>query len=242
MAIETETRGANEVIPVDWAISDRLVDYQAALDVMAERTSAIRDGRAAELVWLLEHSPLYTAGTSAREADLIDPARLPVHRTGRGGQFTYHGPGQRIVYVMLDLKRRGLDVRAFVLLLETWIVDALADFNVNGEVRRDRVGVWVKHRSAKGIVEDKIAAIGLRVSRSVSSHGFSLNVDPDLSHYGGIIPCGISDAGVTSLTELGLPAPLHDVDVALRKSFEKTFGPVRPADSQRLGPRVAAET
>ena len=218
---------ASSAPAVEWAISDGPVDYLVALDVMGKRVAAIREGRARELVWLLEHPPLYTAGTSAKDADLLNPGMLPVYRVGRGGQLTYHGPGQRIIYVMLDLKLRGADVRAFVTQLESWVIETLAQFNVKGETRRDRAGVWVKRPSGTGFAEDKIAAIGLRVSRWVSSHGISLNVDPDLSHYGGIVPCGIRDAGVTSLADLGLPLTYYDVDVALRASFQQAFGPAR---------------
>ncbi len=213
---------------VEWVVSDGPVDYLFALEVMSRRVAAIREGRANELIWLLEHPPLYTAGTGAKDADLLDAGRFPLYRTGRGGQFTYHGPGQRVAYVMLDLKQRGMDIRAFVMQLERWVIGALAQFNVAGETRRDRVGVWVRRQSKSGTAEDKIAAIGLRVSHWVSSHGISLNVDPDLSHYDGIVPCGISDMGVTSLADLGLPATLHDVDVALRMSFQQSFGSVKP--------------
>jgi lipoyl(octanoyl) transferase len=213
---------------VEWVVSDGPVDYLFALDVMSRRVAAIRDGHAKELIWLLEHPPLYTAGTGAKDADLLDSGRFPIYRTGRGGQLTYHGPGQRVVYVMLDLKQRGMDVRAFVMRLESWVIGALAQFNVTGETRRDRVGVWVRRPSKGEMVEEKIAAVGLRVSRWVSSHGISLNVDPDLSHYDGIVACGIRDRGVTSLADLGLPVTLHDVDVALRTSFQQTFGSVKP--------------
>jgi lipoyl(octanoyl) transferase len=215
---------------VEWAVSDDPVDYLFALDVMSRRVAAIRDGRANELIWLLEHPPLYTAGTGAKDADLLDSGRFPLHRTGRGGQFTYHGPGQRVVYVMLDLKQRGMDVRDFVTRLESWVIGALAQFNVTGETRRGRVGVWVRRPTKSGMVEEKIAAIGLRVSRWVSSHGISLNVDPHLSHYDGIVPCGIRDMGVTSLADLGLPVTLHDVDVALRMSFQQSFGSAKPIE------------
>jgi lipoyl(octanoyl) transferase len=197
---------------------------------MEARVAAIAEGSAPELIWLLEHPPLYTAGTSAKPHDLIVP-RFPVHATGRGGQFTYHGPGQRIAYVMLDLKRRGPDVRRFVLTLEQWIIRALAAFNVAGERRDDRIGVWVR-RPDKGIgCEDKIAAIGIRLKRWVSLHGLALNVDCDLSHFAGIVPCGIADAryGVTSLVDLGRTATLADVDQALRREFEPLFGPIDPA-------------
>jgi lipoyl(octanoyl) transferase len=232
-------RAAQQVVSsapaVEWAISDGPVDYLLALDVMSKRVAAIREGKARELVWLLEHPPLYTAGTSAKDADLLNPGMLPVYRVGRGGQFTYHGPGQRIIYVMLDLKLRGADVRAFVSQLEAWVIATLAQFNVKGETRRDRAGVWVKRPSATGVAEDKIAAIGLRVSRWISSHGISLNVDPDLSHYSGIVPCGIRDAGVTSLADLGLPLTYYDVDVALRASFQQAFGPAKLIEPVEAG-------
>ncbi len=192
--------------------------------------AAIAEGRASELVWLVEHPPLYTAGTSAKPQDLLD-SRFPVHEAGRGGQFTYHGPGQRVAYVMLDLNRRRKDVRAFVAALESWIVATLESFNVKGEIREDRVGVWVrrpeKPRGRKGeMAEDKIAAIGVRMRRWVSFHGISLNVEPDLSHFGGIVPCGIAEThlGVTSLIDLGLPVVMSDVDAALRGAFGEVFG------------------
>ncbi len=216
---------------VDWAISNGYVDYESALKVMSHRTAAIREGKAKELVWLLEHPPLYTAGTSAKDEDLLNPNGLPVFRSARGGQFTYHGPGQRVAYVMLDLEKRGRDIREFITRLETWLVGALTEFNVKGEIRRDRVGIWVK-RSAHGKqVEDKIAAIGLRVSRWVSSHGIALNVDPDLSRFQGIVPCGIRDHGVTSLADLGLPVSMYDVDVALGLHFQRIFGPTKRIDA-----------
>jgi lipoyl(octanoyl) transferase len=215
--------------PVAWRIEDRLVDYQEAVAFMEARAFAIREGKERELVWLVEHPPLYTAGTSANASDLVQPDRLPVFQTGRGGEYTYHGPGQRIAYVMLDLKRRREDVRAFVAALEAWIISTLAAFNVTGERRETRVGVWVrrpdKPRLADGsVTEDKIAAIGIRLKHWVSLHGISLNVEPDLSQYDGIVPCGISQFGVTSLADLGLTATMHDVDVALRQSFENIFG------------------
>jgi lipoyl(octanoyl) transferase len=222
--------GSSTLPTIEWAVSDGRVDYLFALDVMNRRAAAIRDGRANEFIWLLEHPPLYTAGTGAMGADLLDSGRFPLYRTGRGGQFTYHGPGQRVVYVMLDLRRRGMDVRAFVMRLEDWVIRALAQFNVTGETRRDRVGVWVRRPTKSGTSEEKIAAIGLRVSRWVSSHGISLNVDPDLSHYDAIVPCGIRDFGVTSLADLGLPVTLHDVDVALRTSFQDVFGSAKAID------------
>jgi lipoyl(octanoyl) transferase len=221
---------------VEWAVSEGLIDYTFALDAMQRRALAIREGRARELVWLLEHPPIYTAGTGAKDADLINPARFPVHNSGRGGQFTYHGPGQRVVYVMLDLKAREMSVRALVSQLEAWVIGALAEFNVTGETRPDRVGVWVRRPSPSGTVEDKIAAIGLRVSRWITSHGISLNVDPDLSHYEGIIPCGIREHGVTSLAALGLPVTLYDVDVALKRSFQQTFEPSRLIEAVAVEP------
>jgi lipoyl(octanoyl) transferase len=215
--------------PVEWRISKALVAYEAALAVMEARAAAIADGLAPELVWLLEHSPLYTAGTSAKEEELI-AARFPVHSAGRGGQFTYHGPGQRVVYLMLDLKRRGPDVRRFVATLEEWIIRTLAKFNVTGGRRKDRIGVWVR-RPEKGVGhEDKIAAIGIRLRRWVSLHGISLNVEPDLSHFSGIVPCGIREHGVTSLVDLGLPASLEQADAALRLSFESVFGATVASD------------
>jgi len=213
--------------PVEWRVSDALVDYDDALAVMAARAAAIARGEAPELVWLLEHPPLYTAGTSAQPAELIEP-RFPVHSVGRGGQFTYHGPGQRVGYVMLDLKRRAPDVRRFVATLEEWIIRALAHFDVRGERRSDRVGVWVRRADKGQGFEDKIAAIGVRVQRWVTLHGFALNVTPDLSHFAGIVPCGVSDAryGIVSLAELGCAAALADVDKALRTEFMPLFGAV----------------
>lgn len=212
---------------VEWAISDAPVTYEKALAVMEARVAAIAEGRAPELVWLLEHPPLYTAGTSARSADLLQPNRFPVYEAGRGGQYTYHGPGQRIAYVMLDLKDRGRDVRAFVGLLEAWIIETLAAFNVRGEVRSDRVGVWVRRPNRGPDAEDKIAAIGLRLRRWVSFHGISLNVEPDLEHFAGIVPCGVSQHGVTSLADLGLTATMDDVDLALAAAFTRTIAPIR---------------
>ena len=225
--------------PVDWAISDRLVPYQEAVAAMEARVAAIVAGDAPELVWLLEHPALYTAGTSARDADLLAPGRFPVHRTGRGGQFTYHGPGQRVVYVMLDVKRRFGDVRSFVGALEAWVIDTLAELNVRGEVRPDRVGVWVpRPEKGQGVgiggAEDKIAAIGIRVRHWVSFHGLAINIEPDLEHFSGIVPCGISQHGVTSLADLGLPVSIFDVDNALAASFERRFG-----SRQRVETRIA---
>jgi lipoyl(octanoyl) transferase len=207
----------------EWRQSADLVPYPEAVVEMESRAAAIRDDGAPELIWLLEHPPLYTAGTSAKDGDLIAPSRFPVYQTGRGGQYTYHGPGQRIGYVMLDLKRRGPDVRKFVWNLEEWVIRALASFNVNGERREGRVGIWVDRGAGK---EDKIAAIGVRVRRWVTFHGISINVEPDLSHFGGIVPCGIGDPqfGVTSLVDLGLPVTMEDLDVALMHSFQDVFG------------------
>ena len=211
---------------VDWAVSEAPVPYREAVAFMEARARAIRDGEAGELIWLLEHPALYSAGTSARPEDLREPGRFPVFEAGRGGQYTYHGPGQRVVYVMLDVGARGRDVRAFVQALEAWVIGALAEFNVDGEIRDGRVGVWVDRTRPGGPPrEDKIAAIGIRLKRWVSFHGISLNVEPDLTHFGGITPCGISDPryGVTSLVDLGLPVGLGEADAALRKAFEAVF-------------------
>ena len=205
---------------VAWEIAEGSVPYDEAVARMNSETAAIAKGEAPELVWLLEHPPLYTAGTSANDSDLVTPDRFPVFKTGRGGQYTYHGPGQRVAYVMLDLKRRGGDVRAFVAGLEQWIIDTLDQFNVKGERREDRVGVWVR----RGAREDKIAAIGIRVRHWVTFHGIAINVDPDLSHFDGIVPCGIREHGVTSLVDLGLPVTMEDLDVALKTSFHRIFG------------------
>lgn len=209
--------------PAEWTVSDHLVPYETALAAMDERVAAIAQGAAAECVWLLEHPPLYTAGTSARPEDLVE-ARFPVYQAGRGGQFTYHGPGQRVAYVMLDLKRREEDVRRYVSALETWIIATLSAFNVTGERREDRVGVWVPRFGG----EEKIAAIGIRVRRWVTFHGISLNVDPDLSHFSGIVPCGVREHGVTSLADLGLPVSIGEVDAVLKVAFEEVFGPTTP--------------
>jgi lipoyl(octanoyl) transferase len=213
-------RNLQSLAPVRWEIAGALVPYEYAVARMEREVASIAAGTARELVWLVEHSPLYTAGTSAREADLLSPQRFPVHATGRGGQYTYHGPGQRVAYVMLDLKRRGQDVRAFVAALEEWLIATLESFNVRGERREDRVGVWVRHEGR----EDKIAAIGIRVRKWVTYHGISLNVDPDLSHFDGIVPCGVTEHGVTSLVDLGLPVTMSDADVALKTNFQKIFG------------------
>jgi lipoyl(octanoyl) transferase len=212
--------------PVEWRIASGLTPYDEAVAFMEARAEAIAAGEADECVWLVEHPPIYTAGTSARDADLRD-ARFPVYRTGRGGQFTYHGPGQRVVYAMLDLRKREPDLRAFVAALETWLIGTLASFNVRGEQREDRVGVWVRRPEKGARAEDKIAAIGIRVRRWVSFHGIALNVEPDLSHFSGIVPCGVAEAdfGVTSLVDLGLPVTMADADAALRENFERIFGP-----------------
>lgn len=210
---------------VEWRVSDRPVPYPEAVAAMELRVAAIAAGEAPELVWLLEHPPLYTSGTSGRASDLLDP-RFPTFQTGRGGQITYHGPGQRVAYVMLDLKRRQPDVRAFVAGLEEWIIRTLAHFNVRGERREDRVGVWVRRPDKGEGFEDKIAAIGVRLKRWVSFHGIAINVEPDLAHFSAIVPCGVSDPrfGVTSLVDLGLPVSLADVDITLRQAFEEVFG------------------
>ena len=207
--------------PVRWEVADELVPYDEAVARMEREVEGIAAGRLAELVWLVEHPPLYTAGTSAKVTDLLQPQRFPVHATGRGGQYTYHGPGQRVAYVMLDLKRRGQDVRAFVAALEDWLIATLERFNVNGERREDRVGVWVQRNES----EDKIAAIGIRLRHWVTYHGISLNVDPELAHFDGIIACGVRDHGVTSLVDLGLPVTMADADLALRQTFQQIFGP-----------------
>ncbi|MCS0505233.1 lipoyl(octanoyl) transferase LipB [Ancylobacter sp. GSK1Z-4-2] len=213
--------------PVAWRVAPAPVAYAEALAEMDRLAEAIAAGRTDETVWLLEHPPLYTAGTSARREDLVDPDRFPVFETGRGGQFTYHGPGQRVAYVMLDLKRRAPDVRRYVAALEEWLIRTLAAFNVRGERREDRVGVWVRHPTKAGEGEDKIAALGIRVRRWVTMHGVSLNVEPELAHFEGIVPCGVREHGVTSLVELGLPMTMEDVDLALRREFEVLFGPTR---------------
>ena len=228
--------------PVEWAVSKGYVAYDEAVAAMEARAAAIAASEADELVWLLEHPPLYTAGVSSKDGDLLDAARFPVHRSGRGGQFTYHGPGQRVAYVMLDLNQRGKDVRTFVRGLEQWIIGALAEFGVRADVREGRVGVWVERKGARasrsplvgfadtppasGGRDDKIAAIGVKVRKWVSFHGISLNVEPDLDHFTGIVPCGIAEHGVTSLVDLGVPATMDEADEALKVSFGRVFGPV----------------
>ena len=211
-------------VAAEWIISTGEVPYPDALAGMKARAAAIAEGSAPEAVWLLEHPPLYTAGTSATAADLLVPNRFPVHEAGRGGQYTYHGPGQRVAYVMLDLRQRGRDVRCLVQGLEGWIIDTLAAFNIRGERREGRIGVWVRRPDKGPDREDKIAAIGVRVSRWVSFHGIAINISPELSHFGGIVPCGISDQGVTSFEDLGHLVSMAEVDMALRAAFERRFG------------------
>ncbi|ABD07076.1 lipoate-protein ligase B [Rhodopseudomonas palustris HaA2] len=225
--------------PVEWLISEAPVPYPDAVAAMESRAAAIAAGDAAELVWLLEHPPLYTSGTSGQSTDLLDP-RFPLHTTGRGGQLTYHGPGQRVAYVMLDLKRRRPDVRAYVAALEQWIIATLDAFNVRGERRENRVGVWVARPDKGADHEDKIAAIGVRLKRWVSLHGIAINVEPDLSHFTAIVPCGISDPryGVTSLVDLGLPVTMADADIALRAAFTEIFGAT--VDAPQVDPAVDA--
>lgn len=213
---------------VEWITTDGLTPYPDALAFMEQRVAGIIDGTAEECIWLLEHPPLYTAGTSAKPADLIEPDRFPVYEARRGGQYTYHGPGQRIAYVMLDVGKRGHDVRCFVRDLERWVIATLDSFNVKGEIRDGRVGVWVQRPDkpltpSGAVAEDKIAALGIRLRKWVSFHGLSINVEPDLSHFGGIVPCGITEHGVTSLVDLGLPVTMDDVDVALRSTFADVF-------------------
>ncbi len=215
---------------VEWIVSDGLTSYEEALSFMEARVDAIHAGAAEECVWLLEHPPLYTAGTSANPADLTDPDRFPVYDARRGGQYTYHGPGQRVVYVMLDLNKRGRDIRAFVQSLEGWVIDTLSSFGLTGHIREGRVGVWIDRPDRPPLpdgrmAEDKIAAIGIRLRKWISLHGISINVEPDLEHFTGIVPCGISDYGVTSLVDLGLPVTMDDLDAALRQSFETVMEP-----------------
>jgi lipoyl(octanoyl) transferase len=225
----------SETPAVEWLVSEGLTPYPDAVAFMELRADAIRAGNAGELVWLVEHPALYTAGTSANSADLVEPDRFDVYQTGRGGEYTYHGPGQRVAYVMLDLKRRKEDVRAFVAALEAWVIAALDQFNIKGETREDRVGVWVVRLERPNIglgsaAEDKIAAIGIRLRKWVSFHGISLNVEPKLSDYDGIIACGIKGYGVTSLVDLGLPVTMHDADLALFEAFQTVFGPTIKTD------------
>lgn len=217
--------------PVRWQTSSGLTAYKDALYQMKQLATDIYAGKTDETVWLVEHPPLYTSGTSAKSTDLIVPDRFPVFQTGRGGQYTYHGPGQRVVYVMLDLNRRRKDVRAFVGALEAWIIATLAEFNISGQRRDDRVGIWVTRPEKPPLLdgsprEDKIAAIGVRLKKWVSFHGFAINVEPDLDHFSGIVPCGVTGHGVTSLVDLGLPVTMEDIDLALKRSFEPIFGPL----------------
>lgn len=219
--------------PVAWEISDGLITYKDAVEKMERLAKDIAEGNAAETVWLVEHPPLYTAGTSAKATDLLLPDKFPVFETGRGGEYTYHGPGQRVAYVMLDLSKRTQDVRAYVAALESWIIATLGDFNVSGERREDRVGVWVRRPDKASIApgigrEDKIAAIGIRLRKWVSFHGISINVEPELEHFSGIVPCGVEGHGVTSIVDLGLPVTMADLDIALRRNFENIFGPASP--------------
>ncbi|SOE18650.1 lipoyl(octanoyl) transferase [Hoeflea halophila] len=231
-ALETRFFARAGSPPIRWRISEGLTPYPAAVALMESEAERIAAGEADELIWLVEHPPLYTAGTSARTEDLVDPHRFEVHATGRGGEYTYHGPGQRVAYVMLDLKRRRQDVRAFVSAMEAVIISTLASMNVTGERREDRVGVWVRRPDKAplpdgSMAEDKIAAIGIRLRKWVSFHGLALNVDPQLEHFSGIVPCGVRAHGVTSLVDLGLPVPMHEADIRLREAFEAVFGPTR---------------
>ncbi|SPF78475.1 lipoyl(octanoyl) transferase LipB [Pseudoprimorskyibacter insulae] len=213
---------------VEWITTDGLTSYEDALQFMEDRAAKIAAGEAEECIWLIEHPPLYTAGTSAKREDLTDPDRFPVYDTRRGGQYTYHGPGQRVVYVMLDVGKRGKDVRRFVEMLEEWVIATLGEFNLNGHIREGRVGVWIERpdrpKTITGkVAEDKIAAIGIRLRKWVSFHGISINVEPELEHFTGIVPCGITEYGVTSLVDLGLPVTMDDLDVALRRQFDEVF-------------------
>ena len=218
-----------DTAPVEWIIQPGTIEYPEAVDWMENRVARIASGEARECVWLVEHPPLYTAGTSADEQDLVQKDRFPVYQTGRGGQYTYHGPGQRVAYVLLDLKRRKQDVRAFVSALESWVISTLDSFNVVGERREDRVGVWVRRPNKPApdgeTAEDKIAAIGIRLRKWVSFHGISINVEPELEHFSGIVPCGVTQHGVTSLVDLGLPVTMEDTDIALKAAFKPIFGP-----------------
>jgi lipoyl(octanoyl) transferase len=220
--------------PVEWIVTDGETPYPMALDAMKARAAAIAAGTAGEAVWLVEHPPLYTAGTSASRDDLLIPDRFPVYEAGRGGQYTYHGPGQRVAYLMLDLRERERDVRLLVQGLEGWLIDTLSAFNIRGERRDGRIGIWVARPEKGAGREDKIAAIGVRVSKWVTYHGIALNISPDLGHFGGIVPCGIADQGVTSFEDLGQLAAMAEVDTVLRAAFEHRFGSVRPAAQQGL--------
>jgi lipoyl(octanoyl) transferase len=215
--------GTPSVETLEWRVSSALVGYEDALAEMEARVAAIHSGRAPELVWLLEHPALYTAGVSASPDELLAPSRFPVHRTGRGGRYTYHGPGQRVGYAMMDLRKRGQDVRVYVHNLEEWVIRSLAEFGVTGERRAGRIGIWVVRSTPLGPVEEKIAAIGVRVRRWVAFHGVAINVAPDLSHFAGIVPCGISDFGVTSLKALGHDVPMNEMDCALQRAFKTVF-------------------
>jgi len=246
MITETLTRSAfapcdtaeklkrSDGVAASWVVSDGYTPYPLALATMRARAAAIAEGSAGEVVWLVEHPPLYTAGTSAEADDLLAPDRFPVFEAGRGGQYTYHGPGQRVAYVMLDLRERGRDVRCLVQGLEGWIIDTLGAFNIKGERREGRVGVWVCRPDKGPGREDKIAAIGVRVSRWVSFHGIAINVAPDLSHFDGIVPCGIADQGVTSFEDLGHLVSVEEVDSALRAAFAHRFGRIAPAAQETL--------
>ena len=233
-ARQMERRHLHWRMGIEWAVSPGLTPYTPALAFMEARAAAIAAGEANELIWLIEHPPLYTAGVTAKPDDLLAPTRFAVHRSGRGGQYTYHGPGQRVVYVMLDLGKRGRDVHAFINGLERWIIAALERFNVKGEIRAGRVGVWVARKGVGFAREDKIAAIGVKIRRWVSFHGLALNVEPDLEHFSGIVPCGIRDAGVTSLVDLGLPVTMDEADAALRAAFEEIFAPTRAVAAPML--------
>ena len=226
--------------PVEWLVADRPIPYPDAVRMMDTRVAAIKDGQAAELVWLLEHPPLYTAGTSAQTADLVTPDRFPVFQSGRGGQYTYHGPGQRVAYVMLDLSRRRQDLRAYVSGLEEWLIRTLAHLGVAGERRDDRIGIWIRRPELAADREDKIAAIGIRIRRWITFHGVSLNIDPNLEHFSGIVPCGVAEHGVTSLADLDRQAEMANVDLALRREFETLFGETVPASPDFSHPRGAS--
>ena len=225
--------------PIEWSVSDKLVPYEQAVAFMEQRVQEIASGDGRELVWLLEHPPLYTGGTSAKIEDLKSPDQFPVHKTRRGGQFTYHGPGQRVAYVMLDLNKRTKDVRKYIQDLENWIINSLSAFNIDGEIKEGRVGVWVdRSRPASPVQEDKIAAIGVRIKKWVTFHGIALNIEPDLAHFDGIVPCGINDEGlgVTSLVDLGHPVTMDEVDAILEDNFTKMFGPIQKIEPIHIVP------